>query len=132
MQGRLLGVLFGTVVGLTSSAVFSNGMGETRFNGWGEIVEAGSSEAKSKNFVGRNFEDLGERTYYESGCYGCHGESGRSNIPDYPTLAGKPVDYLVKQLKDFQSGARQGAYMNTMALGVEGVEREVSEYLSRQ
>lgn len=47
-------------------------------------------------------------------CAGCHGAAGISAIPMYPNLAGQKEAYLVKQIKDFKSGARKDPTMNAM------------------
>jgi cytochrome c553 len=44
-------------------------------------------------------------------CAACHGENGISQAPDFPKLAGQYNDYLVRALKDYQSGARRNAVM---------------------
>lgn len=44
-------------------------------------------------------------------CAACHGENGISQAPDFPKLAGQYNDYLVRALKDYQSGARRNPIM---------------------
>lgn len=44
-------------------------------------------------------------------CASCHGLDGVGIIPTYPNLAGQYVDYLIKSLKDYRSGARSNAVM---------------------
>jgi cytochrome c553 len=49
-------------------------------------------------------------------CAGCHGIRGISTNPDWPSLAGQHVNYLVKQLHDYKTaGTRQNAVMTAMA-----------------
>ena len=48
-------------------------------------------------------------------CAGCHGPKGISLAPNFPNLAGQKEAYLVKQLKDFKSGARKDPTMSAMA-----------------
>ncbi len=48
-------------------------------------------------------------------CQICHGKGGRSTNPLYPVLAGQHAQYIVKQLKAFQSGTRKDPIMNGMA-----------------
>ena len=48
-------------------------------------------------------------------CSACHGAAGVSAVPMFPNLAGQKELYIVKQLKDFKSGARKDATMNGMA-----------------
>ena len=74
----------------------------------------------------------GEAMYEALGCLSCHGQAGRSNDENYPSLAGKDVEWIVQQLENFQSGERQNEYMNAMAPMAEGFERSIAEYLSIQ
>ena len=46
-------------------------------------------------------------------CGGCHGDDGNSFVADFPRLAGQYENYIVKQVRDFQSGHR--ANNDTMA-----------------
>ena len=47
-------------------------------------------------------------------CAGCHGEKGEGIAPN-PKLAGKPEADLLKELKDFKSGAKSSPVMNGIA-----------------
>jgi cytochrome c553 len=44
-------------------------------------------------------------------CVACHGEDGNSAIPMFPKIAGLQESYIVKQLRDFQSGRRKSDIM---------------------
>ncbi len=44
-------------------------------------------------------------------CGACHGEDGNSAIPMFPKIAGLQESYIVKQLRDFQSGRRKSDIM---------------------
>ncbi len=44
-------------------------------------------------------------------CAGCHGVDGNSLAPTFPKLAGQGEAYLLKQLRDFKSGARPSPMM---------------------
>ena len=68
------------------------------------------------------------------GCSGCHGAGGKSAIPTYPSLAksARPDLDIVKELKDFQSGARVDATMNAMAAMTVGQEQAIADYLAGQ
>lgn len=46
-------------------------------------------------------------------CAGCHGAKGEGNGV-FPRLAGQQPGYLLAQLKNFKSGARQGGPMNAV------------------
>lgn len=48
-------------------------------------------------------------------CAVCHGEQGQSVAPDFPRLAGQNAAYVMKQLKDFASGARTSPMMGDKA-----------------
>jgi cytochrome c553 len=48
-------------------------------------------------------------------CNTCHGEGGISKNATIPVLSGQQESYLVKQLHDFQSGARNVEVMSWMA-----------------
>jgi len=74
----------------------------------------------------------GEAMFNSLGCIGCHGPAGKSTQPTYPSLAGKDAAYIVKQLKDFQSGARIDPTMNAMAPMAKGYEQAIADYLSKQ
>ena len=40
-------------------------------------------------------------------CGACHGADGNSQIPNFPKIAGQNEKYLIKQMVDIQSGARE-------------------------
>lgn len=44
-------------------------------------------------------------------CTSCHGTDGNSLAAAFPKIAGQHADYIVKQLSEFKSGARQSALM---------------------
>ncbi len=44
-------------------------------------------------------------------CAACHGQDGNASSAQYPKLAGQGERYLIKQLKDYKSGARENAIM---------------------
>jgi cytochrome c553 len=44
-------------------------------------------------------------------CAACHGEDGNSLVPMFPKIAGLQETYIVKQLRDFQSGRRKSDIM---------------------
>ncbi len=51
-------------------------------------------------------------------CQGCHGEDGNSAAGEFPKLAGQWSDYLQKQIREFQNGARVNETMTDMAASV--------------
>jgi len=51
-------------------------------------------------------------------CLACHGESGRSETPEVPSLGGQPEFYLTIQLFMFREKLRSVEIMNEMMKGV--------------
>jgi cytochrome c len=60
----------------------------------------------------------GEKLYKspaKGGCMACHGKDANTPIlPTYPKLAGQNEAYLLQQLKDIQSGARNNGQTAAM------------------
>lgn len=66
-------------------------------------------------------------------CVACHTETGNSLVPIYPRIAGQIPEYMIKQIKDFKSGARQNAIMQPMVANLSEEDiRLVADYFSRQ
>ena len=67
-------------------------------------------------------------------CQGCHGPDGNSLTPDFPRLAGQKMGYIVKQIKDFQSGNRVNDTMTGMAATIATVDdlKDIAAYFSSQ
>jgi cytochrome c553 len=65
-------------------------------------------------------------------CAVCHGIDGLHKVPDAPNLAGDSAEYIIKQLKAFQSGARQHEQMTIIAKGLneEDIENLAAWYSS--
>ncbi|WJW75955.1 cytochrome c [Thiohalobacter sp. IOR34] len=60
----------------------------------------------------------------KGGCTACHGKDAKSPImPQYPKLAGQNKAYLIQQLKDIKSGARN----NGMTAAMKGIMHMVNE-----
>ena len=51
-------------------------------------------------------------------CQGCHGADGNSYGPEWPHLAGQHSSYIIKQVKNFQSGSRTDPTMSAMVVGL--------------
>ena len=51
-------------------------------------------------------------------CAVCHGLDGLHKAPDAPNLAGDGAEYIISQLKAFQTGARQHEQMSIIAKGL--------------
>ncbi len=48
-------------------------------------------------------------------CQTCHGLDGLSKIPEAPHIAGQNVQYIVKALTEYQTGARKNEMMSLIA-----------------
>jgi cytochrome c553 len=77
--------------------------------------------------------DTGGQAPYEQ-CGYCHEYDGNTPMGNYPKLAGQKVQYLVKQLRDYRSGRRngQGLMEGTSALLSEQDIQTVAEHFSAQ
>lgn len=65
-------------------------------------------------------------------CLSCHGESGRSETADVPSLGKQPAEYLLIQLYQFRENARIAPPMNDMARNLSDDDlREFSESLAK-
>jgi cytochrome c553 len=66
-------------------------------------------------------------------CQGCHGEFGLSLEDLIPNLAGQYANYIAKQLRNFQSGARTHQIMSAMAQTINDQElTDIAAYFSSQ
>lgn len=64
-------------------------------------------------------------------CAACHGADGNSGSPVNPKLAQQHPEYLLKQLKEFKSGARKNAIMQGLAAGLSDDDmRNISFWLA--
>jgi cytochrome c553 len=64
-------------------------------------------------------------------CAGCHGVDGRSALPETPSLAGQPADYLTVQLFLFRENLRPGTVMTPFAEGLSDAElQQLSEHFA--
>ena len=88
--------------------------------------------AFSLSSTSEEFKSEGEAMFEALGCVSCHGSGGNSTDDDIPSLAGRDAEWIIQQLEQFQSGARQNAIMNAMAPMAEGFENSIAEYLSTQ
>ena len=66
-------------------------------------------------------------------CVACHGADGNSMNPEWPSLAGQNVDYLVRQINLFRSGQRNNALMAPMIAGLTDTDvTELAAYYAGQ
>ena len=77
----------------------------------------------------------GAALYQAKICFTCHGPDAKTPItPLYPKLAGQNKDYLIAQMKDIKSGARNngqtGAMKGIMGMVNEAEMATIAEWLS--
>ncbi|MFL9710372.1 c-type cytochrome [Methylobacillus sp. Pita1] len=75
----------------------------------------GYDEYELHDRIGSGNPQSGEAKSREELCQGCHGEQGNSTSAEFPRLAGQYTGYIIKQFRDFRSGARQHHVMNAVA-----------------
>lgn len=70
---------------------------------------------------------------YAAVCVACHAADGNSTVPAQPKLAQQHPEYLLKQLLEFKSGARDNAVMKGFAAALsEADARNISWWLASQ
>lgn len=81
--------------------------------------------------------EAGEKIFINYGCLNCHGEIGKgrpANNSIFPVIGGQHKDYIVKQLNDFKTGARDtdmSGAMNELTNKMTDADIEaVAEFLS--
>jgi cytochrome c553 len=67
-------------------------------------------------------------------CQGCHGEDGNSAAATFPKLSGQWSDYIQKQIREFQNGARFNETMTDMAMSVDNFKDlfDIAAYFASQ
>lgn len=65
--------------------------------------------------IGSGNPELGRRKSEDGRCQECHGADGMSGNAKIPDHAGQVAGYLIKQLRDFQTGERKHEIMTIMA-----------------
>lgn len=72
--------------------------------------------------IGNGNPGIGKQQADAGRCLECHGADGNSTDAKIPNHAGQYAAYLVKQLSDFQSGARKHEIMTIMAEDLNAAE----------
>lgn len=99
---------------------------------WMGLVLVGCSDGQSEMEVTER-DPMAEGAVRARVCMGCHGPQGISRVASYPSIAGLSKDYLIAQLQDYRSGARQNPMMNAMATSLSDEDiRLLSLYFSAQ
>jgi len=80
------------------------------------------SSTKKEHLAGKNV-----RAY----CISCHGKQGYTVNQQWPNLAGQNALYIIKQLTDYQTGARQNPVMEVIANELNSQQiKDVARYYS--
>jgi len=81
---------------------------------------AQAATAATEEIVGTpELEAKGAALFVSANCAACHGDNAKTPaVPSYPSLAGQTAQYLLKQLGDFQTGARTNDPDSVMRDGV--------------
>ena len=77
----------------------------------------------------------GRKLYTEHACAACHGPTGNEPIvPTYPKIAGQNREYLIRQMNDIKSGARDNGGSVAMGALIANLGDDdivaIAEYLS--
>jgi cytochrome c553 len=56
------------------------------------------------------------------GCFGCHGDGGKSKSDIYPSIAGHPQNYVAEQLRAYADGSRSSPIMQPLSLSLSDAE----------
>jgi len=66
-------------------------------------------------------------------CASCHGEDGIAPAPQFPILANQYESYLIKAMKDYQTGARKNPIMESMVKGLSEEDlRDIAAWYASQ
>jgi len=69
----------------------------------------------------------------EATCSGCHGPQGVSMVPNFPSIAGQPADFIMYTLKAYQKGVWPAQMMTSFVQGRSEADlRDMAEYYSEQ
>lgn len=80
-----------------------------------EMAVAGAVVAAAMLSVSSAYAVDGATLYKTKTCVACHGADGKAPIlPTYPKVAGQNEAYLVAQMKDIKSGARNNGQTAAM------------------
>ncbi len=89
-----------------------------------EAVVADLTPAEQQ--IGETLHWLGDPARMIQPCSACHGNTGKGEFPDYPSLLGQTPDYTGLQLRLYKSGARHSdIYSRMRLLSAELTEAEI-------
>jgi cytochrome c len=95
---------------------------------WVAFATAAPSGASAEDTAAPN----GEALYQERTCIACHGPDASTPIlPEYPKIAGQNEAYILRQIRDIKSGARNNGNTAAMAGVLHLVNDEEIEALAK-
>ena len=66
-------------------------------------------------------------------CVACHGEGGRSQMPNWPVLAGQKADYIEHALHQYKSGERKDPIMGAQVAALADADiKALAAYFAAQ
>ncbi len=66
-------------------------------------------------------------------CVACHGEGGRSQMPNWPVLAGQKADYIEHALRQYKSGERKDPIMGAQVAALADADiKALAAYFAAQ
>ena len=66
-------------------------------------------------------------------CVACHGEGGRSQMPNWPILAGQKADYIEHALRQYKSGERKDPIMGAQVAALADADiKALAAYFAAQ
>ena len=106
-------------------------MARASFVGWSGIVAAAlcaSQFALALEPASKRLADIARER-----CGTCHGPGGQGSNPQFPKLSGQNPKYLVQQMFNFKSGARQSIVMEPQLADLSGDDIEqLAAHFSRE
>ena len=100
------------------------------------IASVKSMAAEAENVtlrIGSGNPIIGKEKSDAGRCQECHGADGNSSDAKIPHHAGQYAGYLIKQLGDFQSGARKHEIMSIMAEDLNAADKaDIAAYFAGQ
>ncbi|ANQ85502.1 putative cytochrome c4 [Azoarcus olearius] len=99
------------------------------------VAMTGSAWAQGNEVLRHGSGDptLGKQISEAELCQECHGADGRGTTAATPRLAGQFAAYLIKQVRDFRSGARKHSAMSVIAPNIADEDLvDIAAYFARQ
>ncbi len=96
------------------------------FSAWSNISANNIGEKENKNLIKTETSTSlnGDSLFIAKTCHVCHGNDGKTPLaPIYPKIAGQNLNYVLQQLKDIKTAARD----NSQSAAMHGIMQLVSD-----